>query len=81
MAARYLLKKYDDIRGEFSKNHEKGYRSAVIIKRLAKKYYMAESTIEDIVYQTGKYGTKKEKTDDNQLTLFDDETNSQEIDS
>lgn len=81
MAAPYLLKKYDDIRGEFSENHEKGYRSAVIIKRLAKKYYMAESTIEDIVYQTGKYGTKKEKIDDNQLTLFDNETNSQESDS
>ncbi len=70
MAADYLQQKYIDIRKDFKSMHDDGYRSQVIIKKLSKKYYMAESTIEDIVYQTGRYGSRKVKIDENQLDIF-----------
>jgi hypothetical protein len=34
---------------------------------------MAESTIEDIMYQTGRYGSRKVKIDENQLDIFGNE--------
>ncbi|NBB27447.1 hypothetical protein [Cellulophaga sp. BC115SP] len=50
-----LRAKYKDMREDFKKWHNDGYKASVVIQKVADKYYMAEATVEDIVYKTGKY--------------------------
>ena len=72
MAAPYLLKKYEAMRNDFKTLKDEGYRSQVIIKKIATKYFMSEATVEDIVYGNGAYSTKPKepKPDKNQLDIF-----------
>lgn len=50
-----LRKRNQDIRNDFKELSEKGYKSVVIYETLAKKYYMASVTIDDIVWRNGIY--------------------------
>ena len=59
-----LDRKYKDIRADYAAAYKKGLRHAVIVKDLAWKYYMAETTIANIVWEQGGYG--KPKTENEQ---------------
>ena len=53
-----LKAKYKAIRKDFKKRSDEGFKSSVIIEELSWKYFMANSTLEDIVYNTGRYKNK-----------------------
>ncbi|MEA5461581.1 hypothetical protein VB796_21115 [Arcicella sp. LKC2W] len=57
-----------------------GRKSPWAISKLAKKYFLAPRTVEDIVYRIGVYGdkVKKNKEFENQLDLFDAITNEED---
>jgi hypothetical protein len=43
------------IRAEYRKEWERGYRTDKIIQDLTKRYALADYTLEDIVFNRGKY--------------------------
>lgn len=64
-------KKHDLIRAEYDAMYADGYRNNVIFPKLAEKYFLAQTTIEAIVYRTAHYHQGKNKKGiDNQLDLF-----------
>lgn len=42
---------HNEIRADFERLKSEGFKTKIIIKKLAKKYYRAYSTIRDIVYK------------------------------
>jgi hypothetical protein len=51
----HLRKRNEDIRRDFKELSSQGFKSHIIYESLAKKYYMANITIDDIVWRNGIY--------------------------
>ena len=69
----HVLERVKKIQEKFDRIHKKGEsKSPFIIKILAKEFFLAPRTVEDIVYRTGVYGDKVKKNEEflNQLDLF-----------
>jgi hypothetical protein len=57
-------RKYTAIRNDYEKMSTK-YKHTYILEKLAEKYFMEATSIEDVIYR------KDEKPKDNQYNLFD----------
>lgn len=66
----HLERKHDDIRSEYIKQYKKGLRHDVIVKELSWRFYMSETSISSIVWQSGGYRKTEDKNqNNNQLEL------------
>lgn len=75
----HVVERTKKIQAKFDEMYKGGkgkFKTPHLIKMLAKDFYLAPRTVEDIVYRTGVYGDKvpkKSKEFENQLDIFQTE--------